>query len=313
MRRSLVISATVRMASNKSYQKVSLLKRQMLDFEQIQRQQQQQISSDRETRDSNKSWHYSHRSPYRRNVLDLLELFGKKALTSHIVADVNMKWVNHILRCYESSGQRVTVTAILIKAISVAQKSHPAGRTFPLPGSRTVTYNDVVAGFTVERMVDGEAIVFFGEIEQSQEKSLPELALALESYARGDIMSLPKLRQQMLFSRMPGLLRRAVLIVASWIPCLRQMCMKSTFGLSNLGALGASACFGPSVCTSVFGVGAITDRVMARDGAIHIEPAMTLALSFDQRVMDAGQAALFLRDVKGLMEGVLGDYIDVPV
>jgi len=311
MRRSLAISARVRMASNKSNRKISLLKCQMLNFEQIQRQQQ--ISSDRETRGSNRSWHYSQRSPYRRNVLDLLELFGKKALTSHILVDIDMKWVNHIRSCFERSGQRVTVTAILIKAISVAQKSHPAGRTFPLPGSRTVTYNDVVAGFTVERMVDGEAIVFFGEIEQSQEKTLAELALALESYARGDMMSLPKLRQQMLFARMPGLLRKAVLILASWIPGLRQMCMRSTFGLSNLGSLGASACFGPSVCTSVFGVGAITDRVMAQDGAIHIEPAMTLALSFDQRVMDAGQAALFLRDVKTLMEGGLADYIDLPI
>lgn len=299
------------MASIKNSRKISVLKRQMLDFDQIQRQQQ--ISSDLETCGPQRSWHYSHRSPYRRNVLDLLELFGKKALTSHIFVDIDMEWVDHIRSCFEKSGQRVTVTAMLIKAISIAQKSHPASRTFPLPGSRTVTYNDVVAGFTVERMVDGDPIVFFGEIEQSQEKTLLELALALESYAHGDIMSLPKLRQQMLFARMPGLLRKTILIVASWIPGLRQMCMRSTFGLSNLGSLGATACFGPSVCTSVFGVGAIMDRVMARDGAIHIGTAMTLALSFDQRAMDAGQAILFLRDVKRLMEGGLVDYIDVPL
>lgn len=299
------------MASIKNSRKISLLRRQMLDFDQI--QLQQQISSDLETSGSNKSWHYSHRSPYRRNVLDLLELFGKKALTSHIFVDIDMEWVDHIRRGFEKSGQHVTVTAMLIKAISIAQKSHPAGRTFPLPGSRTVTYNDVVAGFTVERIVDGDPIVFFGEIEQSHEKTLLELALALERYAHGDIMSLPKLRQQMIFARMPGLLRKIILLVASWFPDLRQMCMKSTFGLSNLGSLGAKACFGPSVCTSVFGVGAIMDRVMVRNGAIHIGRSMTLSLSFDQRAMDAGQAILFLRDVKRMMEGGLGDFIDVPL
>lgn len=299
------------MASIENSRKRSVLKHQMLNFDQT--QQKQRISADLEASGTQRAWHYSQRSPYRRNVLDLLELFGRKALTSHIFVDIDMEWVDCIRSCFEKSGQRVTVTAILIKAISIAQKSHPAGRTFPLPGSRTVTYNDVVAGFTVERMVDGDPVVFFGEIEQSQEKTLPELALALERYANGEIMNLPKLRQQMLFARMPGLLRKAVLFVASWIPGVRQMCMRSTFGLSNLGSLGATACFGPSVCTSVFGVGAITNRVMTQEGAIRIGTAMTLALSFDQRAMDAGQAILFLRDVKRLMEGGLGEYVDLPI
>lgn len=267
-------------------------------------------ATDLQTSGAHRSWQYSHSSRYRWNVLDLLELFGRKALTAHLLIDIDMEWAEQTRKRFEEIGQRVTVTAFLIKSISIAQKDYPASRTFALPGSRKITYEDVVAGFTVERMVDGEPIVFFGEIEQSQEKSLLELADALEKYSKTEIMELPKLRQQVSFAQMPWLLRQAVLNAASWLPQLRHMCMRATFGLSNLGSLGMTACFGPSVCTSVFGVGAVADRVIVRAGELKVGTMMTLALSFDQRAMDAEQAALFLRAVKLLMEGGLAKYID---
>lgn len=78
--------------------------------------------------------------------------------------------------------------------------------------------------------------------------------------------------------------------------------MAATFGLSSLGALGADVAFGPSVCTAVFGVGAVADRAVVREGKIVIRPMLTLVLSYDQRVMDGGVAARFLGEVKGLLE-----------
>ncbi|MEZ4545791.1 MAG: hypothetical protein R3C24_18085 [Cyanobacteriota/Melainabacteria group bacterium] len=40
--------------------------------------------------------------------------------------------------------------------------------------------------------------------------------------------------------------------------------MRATFGLSSLGALGVKSAFGPSVCTSVFGVGKV-NRVVVQE------------------------------------------------
>jgi pyruvate dehydrogenase E2 component (dihydrolipoamide acetyltransferase) len=78
--------------------------------------------------------------------------------------------------------------------------------------------------------------------------------------------------------------------------------MPATFGFSSLGALGIDVVFGPSVCTSVFGVGQVSERAVVQDTQVVIRPMLTLMLSFDERAMDAGVAARFLREVKLLLE-----------
>ena len=84
---------------------------------------------------------------------------------------------------------------------------------------------------------------------------------------------------------------------------MRLRCQQATFGFSSLGALGADVVFGPSVCTSVFGVGAVRDQAVVRDKQIVVRPILSLTLSYDQRTMDGGVAARFLREVKELIEG----------
>ena len=205
----------------------------------------------------------------------------------------------------------MTVTAFILKAVAIAQKSHPLSRTFYLPGRRIVTYEDVVAGFTVERLVDNEPIVFFGEIEHADDKPLLELADELKEYSDGDLMSVKKLKEQILFAQMPWLVRQLIWCLGYWFPALRLLCMKATFGVSSLGALGVSLVCGPSVCTSVFGVGEVEERVVVRNGELAVRPIMTLALCFDQRVMDGAQAARFLRDVRLLLEGGLEPHLDI--
>ncbi|MGH9552336.1 MAG: 2-oxo acid dehydrogenase subunit E2, partial [Terriglobales bacterium] len=186
-----------------------------------------------------------------------------------------------------------------------AQRSHPASRTFPVPGGRMVTYENITAGFTVERFVEGEPIVFFGEIEHSDEMSLADLAAALQQYSDAELTDVRKLREQFIFAQMPSIVRHAILTGAQWFPQLRLKCMAATFGLSNLGSVGTTACFGPSVCSAVFGVGRVAERPVVIDGEIEVRPVLTLGLSFDHKAMDARQAAAFLQEVRRLMEGGL--------
>ena len=248
------------------------------------------------------SWHWKETSRYRRNVLDLLEIFGKKALTSYLFCDIDMSQVETLRQEFASSGQRVTITAFLLRAICLAQKSFPESRTFCFPGGRLVTFENIVAGFTVEREIEGVPIVFFGEIEAAHKKSLDQLTADLERYAHADIAQLPKLRQQKLFAEMPALLRWLILSLSYWFPAFRLKCMGATFGFSSLGSLGVSAATGPSVCTSVFGVGALVNRAVVKENKLTIKPMLTLSLSFDQRALNAGTAARFLAKVKELIE-----------
>ncbi len=146
---------------------------------------------------------------------------------------------------------------------------------------------------------------FFGEIEEPHLKTVSALAHELKEYCENDIMRVPKLKEQVLFCRLPWLLRQLILIAGLNFPFLRLMCMKSTFGISSLGSLGVRACYGPSVCTCVFGVGVVEPRVVVREGEIVIRDMMTLSLSFDQNVIDGGTAAKLLRDVRRLLESGL--------
>jgi hypothetical protein len=251
---------------------------------------------------SHGQWSYPSQNRYRLNVLGLLYTFARKAATCHMFCDIDMSAVEEARHNLHDAGHRVTVTAFLLKAIAQAQINCPESRTFVLPGGRLVTFNDITGGFTVERrMPDGPA-VFFGEIEAPHQKSLLALSADLKNYADGDIRQIRKLREQKLFAELPWVLRTIILSLASWFPAIRLRCMAATFGLSSLGALGADVAFGPSVCTAVFGVGAVADRAVVREGKIVIRPMLTLVLSYDQRVMDGGVAARFLGEVKGLLE-----------
>lgn len=66
---------------------------------------------------------------------------------------------------------------------------------------------------------------------------------------------------------------------------------------------------GPCICTSTFGVGQIEERAVVKDDQIVVRPMMTLSLVFDQRCMDGGMAAQFLKDVKELLEGGLDAFL----
>ncbi|MBX9695752.1 MAG: 2-oxo acid dehydrogenase subunit E2 [Cyanobacteria bacterium] len=244
-------------------------------------------------------------SRYRWNVLDMLMVIGGHAVSGHLFADIDMSVIEESRKKMEDEGTKVSVTAYILKAIAMAQTNHPLSRTFPLPFSQSVKFGDIVAGITVEREVDGKPIVFFGEIEEPQSKSVIDLARLLHDYAYGEIMSVDKLRQQVIFARLPQVIRRLVLLLGLCFPSCRLMCMGATFGLSSLGALGVTAVFGPSVCTCVFGVGAIEQRVVARNGKLVIRPMMTLTLSYDQTVFDGAPAARFLHDTKVLLENGL--------
>lgn len=260
--------------------------------------------------DSNRqeAWTITSATGIRSNVLDLLDVFAKPAITGYMFMDINMSWAQNQKTQMESSGHKVTATAIILKAIAIAQTNCSASRTQRIPVFQTVTYEDVVAGFTVEREVDGKPVVFFGEIEAPDKKSVFEIAEELSCYSHDPISQVRKLKQQTIFARFPWIIRRLVYTLAVWFPPVRLLCMRSTFGLSSLGALGIKSVCGPSVCTSVFGVGAIESRAVVKRGVVVAEPVMTLTLSYDQRSMNCFQAARFLQEIKGLLEGKLADY-----
>ncbi|MBX9666268.1 MAG: 2-oxo acid dehydrogenase subunit E2 [Candidatus Obscuribacterales bacterium] len=243
----------------------------------------------------------------RENVLDLLELFWRKARQAHIVCDVDMSSVERQRAKLLASNYHLTVTSFVLKAICMAQVSHPISRTMRLPFGRLFTLNSIVAGFTVERIVKGEPVVFFGKIENPHNKPLIEIAEELKQYSDAPIEQVSELRRQRQFTGLNWFLRRFIFVLGIFCPPIRLTCNSATFGLSSLGALGVEMVLGPSVCTSVFGLGLVESRPVVRNGKIEIRPIMTVSLNYDNNIMDNEQAVRFLSDVRELLEDGLDE------
>lgn len=248
------------------------------------------------------TFHRERDQLYRRSVLDLLYTFGRPAITSHIICDIDMSAVEGARRQLQASGAKITITAYLLKAIALAQINCPESRTQALPWGRQVTFNDITAGFTVERLMPTGPTVFFGEIAAPHTKTVADLSTELKKFASAEIAAVPALKMQKLYSELPGFLRALTLALGLWFPAFRLRVMPATFGFSSLGALGIDVVFGPSVCTSVFGVGQVSERAVVQDAQVVVRPMLTLMLSFDERAMDVGVAARFLGEVKLLLE-----------
>jgi len=238
----------------------------------------------------------------RRVVLDLLAMYGEPAVTARLFYDIDMTWASQLISRFAEKEVRVTPTALLIKAIALAQKEHPISRSVLLPGERLLTFENITGGFTVEKFVDQDPIVLFGEIASPHERSVGEISKELKEYHESEIDSIPYLKQQYDFAHLPFFIRRTIMWLGTVFPSFRLRYVRSTFGLTSLGSLGTTVVSAPPVSTSVFGIGIIENRMVLQNEEQVVKPMMTVSLNFDHRVMDGAQAARFFLDVKKYME-----------
>lgn len=222
--------------------------------------------------------------------------------------DFDMTLANELVSAYKNQGIRSTVTCVLMKAIGLAQQNHPLSRTELTNFGRSVLYNDIVGGITVEREVDGKPVVFFGEVDSPHTLSIPEIAKAIKEYTEIAIMDSAPFALQEKFSGLPGFLRKWVLELGKTFPLMRLKAQKATFGLTTLGKHGIGFLCSPCICTSTFGVGTIEERVVVCGTDVRVSPVMTVSFNFDQRIIDVSSAASFLFEVRELVEGGLSDY-----
>jgi pyruvate/2-oxoglutarate dehydrogenase complex dihydrolipoamide acyltransferase (E2) component len=243
------------------------------------------------------------------NVLDMITVVAKGTVPTYLFMDIDMTWAESLRGQMKQLGRKITVTAILLKAIGIAQRSHPDSRTAALPFGKRAILHDIVAGFTVERFVGSQPAVFFGAIKAPDTKPLEQISAELKSYGEQDMNDVPQLSTQHWFNYMPWIFRQIVLWFGQSFPSFRLRHMGATFGFSSLGKFGMKAIVPPCASTSTFGVGEVEFRPVVRDGKVVIRPMLTITLNFDHRIIDGGPAARFLQEVRHLMEGGLESHI----
>lgn len=243
------------------------------------------------------------------NVLDMITVIAKGTVPTYIFMDIDMTWAEGLRGQFKTLGRKITVTAILLKAIGIAQRSHPASRTAALPFGKRAILNNIVAGFTVERFIGSQPAVYFGAIDAPDTKPLEQISEELKGYGEAEMHEVQHLKTQHWFNYMPWLFRQTILWMGKRFPSVRLRHMGATFGLSSLGKFGVKALIPPCASTSTFGIGEVEYRAVVRDGKVEVRPMMTITLNFDHRMIDGAPAARFMQDIRQLMEGGLESHV----
>ncbi len=259
--------------------------------------------------ESNKSFEYSKVPSPRWNVIDVMEVAGPPSIAVPLFFDVDLSWAESLRKTYKELGHKIAITTILIKAFAIAQREHPLTRTNQLANGKLVTFNQITAGFTVERIIAGSPAVFFGTIKDADKKTLLEIADELRAHSQDSVHDIPQLALQIQCLKFPRWVRKLVMHGVLWSPHIRLKVIPATFGMSSVGRWGCKTGIAPCLTTTTFGVGEVEDRPIAVNGRVEVRPVVTISYVFDHRIMDGAPACRFMKDVRDLLQGALADYV----
>ncbi len=169
---------------------------------------------------------------------------------------------------YEKKGARLTLTPLVLKALVGTLKNHPIFNS-----SLDEAGNEIVLKeyYHIGIAVDTEQGLIVPVIRDVDKKSVLDLSRELEQLAQ-------KARER----KVSG-----------------DELKGGTFTISNQGAIGG-AHFTPIVNrpeVAILGLGRGDMKPVARDGKVEIRMMTPLALSYDHRVIDGGEAARFMVDL----------------
>ena len=171
----------------------------------------------------------------------------------------------------QSTGQRLSFTAILVRAVAAVLPHHPFVNA-SLNGEEIICWEDVHLGIATSL----KDYLIVPVIRQAQTKNLEQLVMALADL-------LERARSHRLSpAEMSG----------------------STFTISNLGMFGIesfTAIINPPE-SAILAVGKIVERQAAGEDGLVLKPMMNLTLSADHRVIDGAAAAGFLAELKATLE-----------
>jgi pyruvate dehydrogenase E2 component (dihydrolipoamide acetyltransferase) len=176
---------------------------------------------------------------------------------------------------YEAKGAKLTVTALVLKAVADALRKHPLFNSSIDEISDEVVIKEYIH---LGIAVDTEAGLLVPVIRDVNKKSVFQLSKELEELGA-------KSRDRKVT---PDDLRGG------------------SFTISNLGAIGGGH-FTPIINkpeVAILGLGKGVAKPVVRDGKIESRTLMPISVSYDHRIIDGGNAARFVVDLLAAIQGI---------
>lgn len=179
------------------------------------------------------------------------------------------------VKAYEEKGAKLTVTALILKAVAESLKKHPIfNSSLDEVSDEIVTKEYIHLGIAV----DTEAGLVVPVIRDANKKSVFELSKDLEEFGK-------KARDRKLT---PDEMRGG------------------SFTISNLGAIGGGH-FTPIINkpdVAILGLGKGAAKPVTRNGAVESRIMMPISVSYDHRLIDGGNAARFVLDLLAAIHAI---------
>lgn len=220
-------------------------------------------------------------------------------------------------RLSEQSGQRITLTHAVARAVALGLREHPDLNVI-VRGGRIYERRDVDVFLQVAVVEEGQSPDLSGcKIERADTKSLVDMAAEISQRARsirkGEDLEIRASKKRI--AGIPGLLMRPILLLMGWLTYTLNLdgrlfgLPRDPFGsvmVTSVGMFGIrvgfAPIFPPSRCPALLLVGALEDRAVVRDGEVVVRPMVTLTGTFDHRVIDGYHGGLLARTIKTLLE-----------
>jgi len=174
---------------------------------------------------------------------------------------------------YEKKGAKLTLTPLVVKAVTVALKKHPIFNSSIDEVAEEIVFKEY---YHIGLAVDTEHGLMVPVIRDADKKSLLELSREVNALAE-------KARERKLG--------------------LEQM-QGGTFTISNQGGIGG-AHFTPIVNrpeAAILGLGRGAPKAVVRDEKIESRVMVPICVSYDHRIIDGGSAARFIVDLVDALE-----------
>lgn len=207
-------------------------------------------------------------------------------------------------------------TALVLKAISLALRSHPHMNRLVLGGwfrHRPVQLHEVHAVVAVERVLDGIDTVQAGLIRNTDARSLAEIQAELRRLASCSEGDDPR---QRLFMRLvrwaPGFLCRCLIGMPRFGPGLWLKHRGGAFALTTVGKYGVDSVSAKWPWPLTFTFGEVKERPMAVNGQVDARQSFYLSMGFQRNLCNGAPAARFFKCIIELLEEGPKEWIDSP-
>ncbi len=211
-------------------------------------------------------------TPMRRTIAERMARSKQTVPHFYLVGEVQMARARELAReVTGESGKKVTLTAVLVRAIGQALRMHER----------------------VNARFDGEAVVLNKECNVGVAVAVDD-GLFVPVIRTAERKPLPLIAEEL----------RVLAAAAREGRLLPEQYEGGSVTVSNLGMFGVD-CFLPIINppeSCIVGVGAVKEQAIVVDGGIRIEPVMQMSISADHRAIDGVAAAEFFRSVKETLE-----------